>query len=468
MPPRWAFATIRELAAALRRGETTSRTLTEFFLERLERLGPTFNAVVTVTRELALSQAQRADEELAAGVDRGPLHGIPYGAKDLLATKGIRTTWGAAPLREQVIDADATAIQRLRAAGAVLVAKLAMVELAGGFGYRQANASFTGPGLNAWDRSRWAGGSSSGSGSAVAAGLVPFAIGSETSGSILTPAGYNGVTGLRPTFGRVSRAGAMALSWTLDKLGPMCRSAEDCGLVLAALAGPDPADPTAVVDPFRFPWEGDISPRGPKWRIGIVRGATQNVDPAVRDNFQQSVQVLAEFAECVEVALPEFPYGAVVGTIISCEQAAAFEGFIREGKVWELTAPEDRWGGHSTLAIPAKDYINAQRIRAHIQAAWDALLTEYDALIAPTLSTVAGPVDKDFREWSKGFASTSLGVGGNAAGVPAISLPNGFSPQQLPTGLHVVARAFDEHRLLELAMRYQRRTDWHRRHPNLD
>lgn len=469
MPDRWAFATIRELGAALRRGETTSQALTTLFLERLERFGPALNAVVTVTRARALQQAQRADQELAAGQDRGPLHGIPYGAKDLLATQGIPTTWGAAPFRDQVFAEDATVIRRLESAGAVLVAKLALVELAGGFGYRQADATFTGPGRNAWDHTRWSGGSSSGSAAAVAAGLVPFAIGSETSGSILTPAGYNGVTGLRPTYGRVSRHGAMTLSWTLDKLGPICRTAEDCGLVLAAIAGPDPADPTAVEAPFAYPpAEGAVRPWGSRWRIGVVQGATQNVEPAVRENFQQALRVLEQFAECTEVALPEFPYGPVVGTIISCEQAAAFEEFIRQGLVWQLTAPEDRWGGHSGLVIPAKDYIRAQRIRARIQSAWDTLLAQYDALVAPTLSTVAGPIDQEFREWSRGFNSTSLGVGGNAAGVPAITLPNGFSADPLPTGLHLVSRAFEEQRLLELAAQYQARTDWHRRHPPED
>jgi aspartyl-tRNA(Asn)/glutamyl-tRNA(Gln) amidotransferase subunit A len=464
MSQAWAFSSVRELSLRLRRREMTSVALTEFFLERMTRLGPTFNAVVTITRELALEQARAADADFTVGKDHGPLHGIPYGAKDLLATRGIPTTWGAAPLREQVFDFDATVIQRLHAAGAVLIAKLSMIELAGGFGYRQANASFTGPGLNAWDRTRWAGGSSSGPGSAVAAGLVPFAIGSETSGSILTPAGYNGLSGLRPTYGRVSRHGAMALSWTLDKIGPMCRTADDCGDVLSAIAGVDAHDHTVADEPFAYQ---PTSPTGRKWKLGIVRGATERVDTAVRDNFLQTVKSLEAIAEFTEVPLPDLPYSPVVGTIISCEQAAAFEDFIREGKVWELTAPEDRWGGHSTLVIPAKDYINAQRVRAKIQQALDLLLTEYDALVAPTLATVAGPIDRDFREWSKGFSSTSLGPAGNAAGLPAITIPNGFGEGGLPTGFHIVTRAFDENRLLGLAAAYQQQTEWHTRHPEI-
>jgi aspartyl-tRNA(Asn)/glutamyl-tRNA(Gln) amidotransferase subunit A len=463
MSQAWTFASVRELGETLRRKEATSLALTEFFLERLERLGSTFNAVVTLTRDPALEQARAADRDLAAGIDRGPLHGIPYGAKDLLATKGIPTTWGAAPFRNQVFDYDATVIEKLRAAGAVLVAKLSMVELAGGFGYRQANASFTGPGLNAWDRTRWSGGSSSGPGSAVGAGLVPFAIGSETSGSILTPAGYNGLSGLRPTYGRVSRHGAMALSWTLDKIGPMCRTAADCGLVLAAIAGPDAHDHTTVDEPYAFAPHKNPE----RFKIGIIRGATTRVAPEVRDNFLQSVKLLETLGDCTELTLPELPYGAVVSTIINCEQAAAFEDFVREGKVWELTAPEDRWGGHSPLAIPARDYINAQRIRTRIQQALEELMADYDVLAAPTLATVPGPIDRDFREWSRGFSSTSLGVAGNAAGLPAITIPNGFGEGGLPTGLHLLGRAYEENVLLGVAMAYQTRTEWHRKHPEL-
>src|SRR6266853_1735595 len=218
----------RRLSELIRERRLSPVTLAETFLDRLERLGPRYNAVVTVTRARALEQARRAEAEIAAGGYRGPLHGIPYGAKDLLATSGgIPTTWGAAPFKDRVFDFDATAIVKLEAAGAVLCAKLAMVELAGGMGYRQPNAAFTGPGVNPWSRDAWSGGSSSGSGSAVAAGLVPFAIGSETWGSILSPAGNCGVAGLRPTYGRVSRHGAMALCWTLDKLGPLALTADD-------------------------------------------------------------------------------------------------------------------------------------------------------------------------------------------------------------------------------------------------
>ena len=238
------FMPIRELGELVRQRQASPVEIAEIFLQRLDSIGPRYNAVVTVTRERAMEQARRAESEIAAGDYKGLLHGIPYGAKDLLATSGgIPTTWGAAPFREQVFDYDAAVVRRLEEAGAPLAAKLAMVEIAGGMGYRQPNASFTGPGMTPWGSDAWSGGSSSGSGASVAAGLVPFAIGSETWGSILSPANNCGLSGLRPTYGRVSRQGAMVLSWSLDKLGPLCLTADDCGIVLEAIAGADADDP---------------------------------------------------------------------------------------------------------------------------------------------------------------------------------------------------------------------------------
>src|SRR5438067_3447780 len=236
------YATVTELAHGLKRGRYSAVELASATLTLLETHGPRYNAIATLTRERALAEAARADR--TRGSARSSLHGVPYGAKDLVAAQGAPTTWGAPPYRDQRFSEDATAVARLRRAGAVLAAKLAMVELAGGGGYRYPSASLQGPGRNPWDTGRWSGGSSSGSGAAVAAGLVPWAIGSETSGSIGTPAAFCGVTGLRPTYGLVRRPGAMALSWTLDKLGPMGRTAEDCGIALAAMSGADPADPT--------------------------------------------------------------------------------------------------------------------------------------------------------------------------------------------------------------------------------
>jgi aspartyl-tRNA(Asn)/glutamyl-tRNA(Gln) amidotransferase subunit A len=463
-PEALPFATVRELGPLLRQRTVTSRQLTELFLERLTRLGPTYRCVVTLTADLARQQADQADLDLAEGRDHGPLHGIPYGAKDLLATAGIPTTWGAGPLREQTFEHDATVIARLRSAGAVLVAKLAMVEIAGGFGYRQSNCTFTGPTGNGWNPARWAGGSSSGSGSAVAAGLVPFAIGSETSGSITTPAGYNGLCGLRPTYGRVSRAGAMALSWTLDKLGPMCRTADDCGLVLQAIAGPDPQDLTTLPDTFRLDPQ---LPTGRRPRIATLVGAADRVQPEVRNNYLQALDVVRQFADVEETELPDFPYHAVVGTLISCEMASIFEEFIADGRVWDLTAPEDRWGGHSSLLIPAVDYLRAQRIRTLIQRAMQQRLSKVDALMAPTVATVAGPLDVEFSQWAQGFANTSLGVASNAAGLPTITAPMGPGADGLPTSFQLVGQAGAENLLLALMGQYQSLTEWHQSHPDV-
>ena len=260
--------------------------LTETFLDRLAAIGPRYNAVVTLTPELARAQARRAERELAAGHWRGPLHGIPYGIKDLFATAGIPTSWGAAPFRTQVFDYDATVVRRLRQAGAVLAAKLAMVELAGGLGYRQPDASFTGPGINPWGGTTWSGGSSSGSGSAVAAGLVPFAIGTETNGSIISPAANCGVAGLRPSYGRVSRHGGMPLAWSLDKPGPLALTADDCGLVLSAIAGFDADDPTTTPRVFSYDPASDAVRRTRRCRGGRqlrLRAAAASAWPCPRE-----------------------------------------------------------------------------------------------------------------------------------------------------------------------------------------
>jgi aspartyl-tRNA(Asn)/glutamyl-tRNA(Gln) amidotransferase subunit A len=461
-----AFASIPVLGKKLRAGEFTAVELATCFLDRLECFGPRFNAVATVTRALAIEQAERADRELSRGFDRGPLHGIPFGAKDVLATRGIATTWGAAPLREQVFEIDASVIQRLYGAGAVLVAKLAMVELSGALGYRQPEATFTGPGRNPWDPESWTGGSSSGCASAVAAGLVPFAIGSETCGSIMDPAGYCGIAGLRPTYGRVSRHGAMALSWTLDKLGPLCRTARDCGLVLQAIAGHDPMDEATSRRPYRFPPHPE---RRPPFKLAVLTGAAAHLQPGVKENFEASLDVLRGMASVEEVELPEYPYYDVTMTIFSSEMAAAFEEMLVNKQVWDLTAPECRLGAHAAQFIPARDYINAQRIRRYIQRALDQLLSPYDALVTPTLATVAPPLGRRFREYCAHFGSaTDIGAAGNAAGVPALTIPNGFGERHLPTGLQLVGRAFHENRLLAVARAYQSATRWHRQFPKIE
>ncbi|MEX2425412.1 MAG: amidase [Thermomicrobiaceae bacterium] len=458
-----SFATVRQLGTMLRNGETTPTELAKYAIERLERVGSQLNAVVTITPELAMREARLAEEELAAGHDRGPLHGIPFGAKDLLATSGILTTWGAAPLREQVFSYDAAVIERLRNAGAVLVAKLAMVELAGGMGYRQPNAAFTGPGINPWNTDAWSGGSSSGSGSSVSSGCVPFAIGSETMGSILGPAGFCGISGLRPTYGRVSRRGAMALSWTLDKLGPMCRTADDCGLVLEAIAGPDPGEASTLETPFHYRPDRD---RSAGFRIGVLREGVSGTQAEVRDNFERSIEDLSRIATLEEVTLPEFPYSQTAEIIIRSEGTAALEPLISGGKVKELTAPEDRTGGYAGYAIPAVDYLRAMRIRQHLITELETLFSRYDAIVHPSFDMVASPLDVSFEEYRGERRWSRLSAAGNLAGLPAITVPNGFGERELPTGVQFVGRAGEDGRLLSVARAYQQQTSWHERHPD--
>lgn len=459
------FATIRELGERIRARQLSPVALTEAYLDRLEKLGPKLGAVITITREPAMKEARAADKEIRAGRYLGPLHGIPYGAKDLLATRGIPTTWGAEPYRKQILDYDATVIRRLREAGAILVAKLAMVELAGGFGYNEADASFTGPGRTPWNTRFWSGGSSTGPGAATAAGLVGFAIGSETSGSIITPAAYCGVSGLRPTYGRVSRHGAMALSWTLDKLGPMCRSAEDCGLVLSAIAGRDPLDASTGRRPFVFP----AQPLQRRFRIGVIKDSTQGTQPAVRKNFEQALQVLEKFCQVTgAVAFPDLPYGPVVSTVINAEGASAFRDLLDSGRASQLRAANDRWGGYPGTTILAVDYLQAMRVRAKIKKSLDELYARFDALVSPSRGTVAYPLDKSFdKAYPDAGGGPAVIPAGNIAGQPAISVPNGFGPNNLPTGIQFTGRAWSEPRLLAVAHAYQEATDWHRRRPKL-
>jgi aspartyl-tRNA(Asn)/glutamyl-tRNA(Gln) amidotransferase subunit A len=457
-----AFASLPVLGNRLRSGDITSVELTRLCLKRLTEHGSKYNCVVTITEDLALEQARTADEELSAGKDRGALHGIPYGAKDLLSTRGYPTTWGAAPFKSRVIDEDATVVMRLREAGAVLCAKLAMVELAGGMGYRQPNASFTGPGRNPWNVDTWSGGSSSGSGAAVAAGLVPFAIGTETWGSITTPASYCGLTGLRPTYGRVSRAGAMALAWTHDKIGPMCRSANDCGLVLAAIAGHDDDDLATVDRPYRYP---PADEPGRKYRFGVPKDAVKGSHPDVAKNFQTAITYFEALGTVEEVEIPDLPFADVAVTIISAECAAAFEEMCDSGAVFELTAPEDRLGGFGDQAMLATEYLRAQRLRSRLARALDAFLAPYDAVLTVATAGPATPIDGSHHQ---PFSNKSMGGAGNVCGTPALVVPSGFTADGLPTSLQLDGRAWSENRLLALGLAYQNATAWHTRHPNVD
>ena len=461
------FLPVRELAARIRAKTLKPTDLAAGCLDRLEKLGPKYNAVVTLMRDQAMKEAVRAERELAGGRDRGLLHGIPYGAKDLLATRDVPTTWGAEPYRNQVFDYDATAVQKLRVAGAVLVAKLAMVELAGGMGYNHADASFTGPGLTPWNTKFWSGGSSSGPGAAVAAGLVPFAIGSETSGSILTPAAFSGVTGLRPTYGLVSRHGAMALCWTLDKLGPMGRTADDCALVLAAMAGEDPKDESALGRGFRYVRAEPLGGSLKKPRLAVPKGCLDKVQPAVRENFEAALQALSDVVEVTrDVEWPDFPWGPAVGTIVGAEGAAAFLPLLESGAVQKLRCPADRSGGYSSLLLPAVEYLQAMRLRRPMKLALDRLFRQFDALVAPTRASVAYPADRNFEDAYPGVSGgPALIPAGNLCGLPALALPNGFGENGLPTSLSFLGPAFSERDLVRLGAAYQQKTDWHTKRP---
>ena len=459
-----AFLPIRDLAQRIRTRQLSPVALAEKCLERLERLGPRYHAVVTLMTRSALDEAHKAEGEIAAGRVRGLLHGIPYGAKDLLATRDAPTTWGAAPFRDQRFDFDATLVARLREAGAVLVAKLAMVELAGGMGYNHADASFTGPGLCPWNAAFWSGGSSSGPGSAVAAGLVPFAIGSETSGSILTPSAFCGITGLRPTYGLVSRHGAMALCWTLDKLGPMVRSADDCAIVLSAIAGHDPRDESSLHRPFAYSSRSMPSRRP---RLAVPAGVTEKVQPAVRENFESSLEVLRAHADVTTgVEWPDFPWGPAVGTIVNAEGASAFRELLESGRGRELTCPADRTGGYSALMVSAVDYLHAMRLRRPMKQAVKRFFEKFDAVVSPTRASVSYPIDRKFEDAYPGISGgPGLIPAGNLCGLPALCLPNGFGDNGLPTSLAFMGPAFSEDLLVRLGNLMQSKTDWHKRRP---
>ncbi len=459
-PEAVAFSSIRELSRMIHTRAITSHALTELYLERIDRLAPRYNAFVTVMADTAREEARRADADLKKGKDRGPLHGMPYAAKDLLATRGTPTTWGAVPYGDQRFDYDATVITRLRTAGAVLLGKLAMVELAGGMGYRYASASIAGPGKNPWDPDRWTGGSSSGSGAATAAALAAFTIGTETWGSIVTPASMCGVAGLRPTLGRVSRHGAMALSWTLDKIGVLARAADDCGQVLAGIAGHDPQDSWSATAPYGY---HRAAGRRRKFKIGIVKNAWGKPEPEVTEVFAEALRVLGRLATLEDVSLPDVPTNPAAGIIVSAEVASAFEDLIDSGQIKNLTDPVGRIGGYVAELVLARDYLKAMRVREVARRAFDELLARYDCLVAPSLPGVAPLLTANLEEVFSG--ADIVGGGGNLTGIPAISVPMGFGQANMPLGLQFVGRAWAESTVIAAADAYQRLTEWHKRRP---
>lgn len=455
------YRPIGDLGKMMRARRLSPVELTEACLARIDTLDATYHAFATVTRDLALGQAREAEREIAAGRARGPLHGIPYAAKDLLATRGIRTTWGAKPYAERVPSDDAAVIRKLRSAGAILLGKLAMIELAGGLGYSTPDSSLTGAARNPWNRDRWTCGSSSGAGAAVAAAMTPFAIGSETWGSIICPSSFCGVSGLRPTFGRVSRSGAMALSWSLDKIGPMARSASDCETVLRAIEGHDPGDPSSADEPPGIPSDPREARR---LRVGVLGlDFTKYGDKSVGRAFDRAVADLEKAGVRPQAAkLPELPFESATVVILTAEAATAFEDLERSGGARLLVNPDAALSFIVARAVRGSDYVKAQRIRTVCRKAAADLFAKYDVLIFPGEMTTAFPADKDFSDVSWPDAPGAMG---NLCGLPAISVPCGFGDDGLPISLTAMSGAFEESKAISLARFFQEITTWHLKRP---
>ncbi len=440
-----AFAPVTQLAELVRTRKISPVELTKMYLARLKRYGPRLNCVVTLTEELALSQAAAAEHEINRGRYRGPLHGIPWGAKDLLATRGIRTTWGAEPYRDQIIDYDATVIERLQAAGAVLISKLSMGALA------QGGRWFAGMTRNPWQVEEdriGSSGSSAGSASATSAGLVGFSIGTETLGSIVSPSSRCGVVGLRPTYGRVSRYGAMALSWTMDKIGPICRSVEDCAIVLNSIYGPDQRDLTVAAVPFNWNAERPLS----QIRIGYLKAEfDQQQERERKAIYADALAALRSAgAQLEEISLPTFSTAAL-RIILVAEAATAFDDLTRSGGINQLSgqSPND-WPNtfRSSRFIPAVEYIRAQRARTLLMEEMDRLMSKWDVFVSP----------------APGSASLLIT---NLTGHPAVVTPCGFI-KDLPQAIMFTGGLYDEAAPLRVALAFEKATKWHTMHPKLD
>ena len=462
------YASIGELAKQIESKQLSPVELTESYLERSEKLGPRLNAYARLTPAVALEQAQLAEKEIRRGHYRGPLHGIPYAAKDLLAVKGIPTTWGAKPYVDQVFDYNAAVIEHLRNVGAVMLGKAAMIELAGGMGYTLASASLQGEARNPWNTTCWTCGSSSGSGAIVAAGLAAFAIGTETWGSIVCPSAFCGISGFRPTYGRVSRRGAMALSYSMDKIGPMARSAEDCARIFAAIAGHDPLDrSTLPVDRAAFTYSPAADLRSRPLRVGWLTNAWKEVDPGVKKALDAAHKVLLQHFPSVRAAsLPEGPWEDAANVVLSSEVSSAFFDLIRSGRVKELSDPKGQIAGYVNLTISGADYNTALRLRELLQGKMTELFDSYDVLATASLPVPATPLNLDL---DKGLSFPDpLGGIGNLCGLPALSVPCGFTEKKLPVGLQFVAKAGDDVAVLEAGKTFQQHTDWHRKHPTVN
>ena len=437
-----ALLPVSALARLVETRDVSPVELTRLYLDRLEAFGEKLHCVVSLTEELAMAQAKAAEAEIMAGNYRGPLHGIPWGAKDLLATKGIRTTWGATPFKEQTGETDAGVVERLRDAGAVLAAKLSTGALAMGAHW------FGGMTRNPWDIDTHSSGSSAGPGAATAAGLVGFSIGSETQGSIVSPSHTCGVAGLRPTYGRVSRYGAMALAWTMDKLGPMCRGVEDCAAVFSAIHGPDGRDRSVVDAPFNWP----PAPNVTALRVGFIQPEFDALREAgEREVYEAVFQKFEELGLLVEpVTLPECPHGAV-SMMLCVEAATAFDSATRAGELDSMTdADRSSWPTvfRSFRMVPAVEYLRAQQVRSLMIRDFEELIGNWDVLLAP------------------GNAGASLAIT-NLTGHPALTLKCGFV-DGMPRGLTLIGNLYDEATLLSAGMAYEQATEWHNQHPNME
>ena len=463
-----AFWPVVQLAQLIRTRQVTSVELTQMYLARLHRLNDKLNCVVTFLDDLALQQAKQADAEIAAHRHKGPLHGIPLGAKDIIAVKGYKTTWGSAAYRDQMIDEDASLVEMLRDAGAVLIAKLASGELA------QGDQWFGGQTKNPWNLSEGSSGSSAGPASATAAGCVAFGIGSETSGSILSPSGRCGVTGLRPTFGRVSRYGVMALSWTQDRLGPLCRSAEDCALVMSVIAKPDDRDLSVSEIPFNWNSHFDIK----TLKVGYIQDAFDETrDPVAKKYDEQSLAAIQALGvKLIPITAPD---GSDPGGF-NVESAVFFDELIRSGRDKQMTNPGRGTGFRSARLIPGVEYLQSQRARTMMMMKLAEATAAVDVYIVPA-NAGGGPgrAGTGRNGAAPAPAAAALNVGNqsptrrhfamaNSAGYPATSVPNGFRESGSPTAITFYARPFGETGLLALTRAYQDATSFHLRHPNLE
>jgi len=437
-----AFWPVTKLSELIRSRQVSSVDLTTMYLDRLKRHGPALECVVTLTEELAIEQARRADQELAAGRYRSPLHGIPWGAKDLLAVRGYRTTWGAKPFEDQVIDEDATVVRRLEEAGAVLVAKLTLGALAMG------DVWFGGRTRNPWNLEQGSSGSSAGSAASTVAGLLGFTIGSETLGSIVSPATRCGATGLRPTFGRVSRFGAMALSWSMDKLGPLCRSVEDCALVLNAIHGADGKDPTARDVPFNWDAGRPIS----QLRVGYLKSGFEDDEGRSHAFDVEALRVVRSLGiEPIPIELPDgYPLGAL-RTILSAEAAAAFDELTRSGRDDLLVRQSaGAWPNSFRRArmVPAVEFIQANRVRTMIMGAMESVMEGIDVFVTPS------------------YAGDVLLIT-NLTGHPTVVLPSGFNEEGSPQSISFIGKLWGDAEALRLAKAYQDATEHHLKTPPL-